>query len=422
MTASATGQAGPAPLRAALAVLALVAAIVLAGAPVARAQDAPSVKAPSAILVEPATGDIVFQRKADDRRPIASTTKLMTALLTLESASLDDVMTAIDYRAAPVESQIGLRAGERLTVRDLLRGLLLASANDAAATLAVRVAGSRSAFVRRMNTRAEELGLRDTHFLDPIGLRDDAYSSATDLVKLTLILRRNAFFRETTNLRSATLRSGARRRTIVNRNTLVRTQAFVNGVKTGRTQRAGYVLVGSATRRGVTVLSAVLGDQTEADRDRDTLALLRYGVSRYRVRTAVREDEPVARADLEARDESVDLVAARTVRRTARVDERVAVRTLGAPKELDGPLPRGARVGTVEVRLRGKVVDRVPLVTAREVDAATFGQRFAEWLGRGSTVLLLAAFAACSLLLVLLRRRATRRRQGERARPPASVA
>ncbi len=413
-----------APIRRVLAVLvlALVAALG-ASVPSAAAQERPSLRSPSAILVEPATGDIVFERDAGDRRAIASTTKLMTALLTLERASLDDVMTAVRYDAAPIESQLGLRAGERLTVRDLLRGLLLESANDAAATLATRVAGSRRAFVRLMNRRARELGLRDTRYANPIGLdEEDGYSSATDLVKLTLILRRFAFFREVVDQPRATLRSGDHRRVIDNRNTLVREHPFVTGVKTGRTQRAGFVLVGSATRRGVTVIAAVLGAPTEAVRNADTLALLRYGTDRYRIRTAMREGQALAKVDLEARDEQVDLVASRTVKRTTRRDERLDVRVTGAPRELDGPLPAGARVGTAEVRMRGRVVERVALVTAREVDAATFAERFVTWVGRGSTLLLLAAFGGCSLLLVLLRRRATRRRPAQRSRPPASVA
>jgi D-alanyl-D-alanine carboxypeptidase (penicillin-binding protein 5/6) len=337
----------------------------------------------------------------------------MTALVTLERASLDDVMVAVRYDANPVESVAGFRAGERLTVRDLLRALLLASANDAAQTLAVRVAGSRAAFVRLMNERARQLGLRETHYANPIGLDDpENHSSASDLVKLTLILRKRAFFRATTDMPRAVLRSGARTRVIANRNRLVARVPMVNGVKTGYTQQAGYVLVGSATRSGVTVLSAVLGTGSDGQRDEETLALLRHGLSQYRVATPVSEGRALARAPLAHRpDQSVALVAARTVRRTARRGERLRLEVSGTPEELDGPLRQGTRVGTVVVVQRGRAVARVPLVTAREVDAATFAERLEEWLSRSSTLVLLAAFAACSLYLVLLRRRAVRRRE-----------
>jgi D-alanyl-D-alanine carboxypeptidase (penicillin-binding protein 5/6) len=401
----------------AVATLVLALAASLAHPPrAAAAAKAPSIRAPAAILVEPATGDVVYQRNATQRRKIASTTKLMTALVTLEHASLDDVMTTIDYHGAPAESLAGFGKGERVTVRDLLRALLVTSANDAAATLAQRVAGSRARFVAMMNAKARELKLKDTHYDNPIGLDGTAnYSSATDLAKLALILRRNAFFRETTDLRSVTIRSGAHPRTFANRNLLVRNVPVVNGVKTGHTNAAGYILVGSASKNGITVISVVLGDPSEGARDSDSLELLRYGLDRYHVVTAVRKDQVVGRAALSHRDEHVRLAAAETVRRTARKGDKLVVTVTGAPTTIDGPLPKGARVGTVNVLQRGKVVARVPLVTADAVDAATFFDRLRDWLGSPVTLVLLAAFALCSLYLVLLRRRAVRRRQRRRA-------
>ena len=371
---------------------------------------APSLTAPSAIVVEQSTGQVAFQRNARDRRPIASTTKLMTALLALEGAALDDVLTAAPYSPAPAETQIGLRAGERLTVRDLVRALMLPSANDGAVTIATGISGSVPAFVREMNARAEELGLRDTRYANPIGLDDpDNRSSARDLVRLAAVLRRNDFFRRTTDLPRATLTSGARRRVVLNRNRLVREVDFVDGVKTGRTSGAGYVLVGSATRNGVTVLSAVLGEPSEAARDADTLALLRYGLRRFRRATPVRRSQTLARADLKYRDEQVRLVAASSVRRVLRRGQRPRVRVVGAPAELAGPLTAGARVGTVEVRVGRRVVGRTPLVTAAAVPEASAGERLTSVLGQPATMALIAGLLACTLLLVLLRRRVVRR-------------
>lgn len=376
----------------------------------------PSVRAPEAILVEPATGDVVYQRNADKRALIASTTKLMTALVTLEHASLDDVMTTIDYHASPAESLAGFGKGERVTVRDLLRALLITSANDAAATLAQRIGGTRAKFVAMMNAKAKQLKLDGTRYDNPVGLDGSTnYSTATDLAKLTLILRRNAFFRETTDLKSVTLKSGAHPRTFANRNLLVRSWGPANGVKTGHTNSAGYILVGSASRAGITVISVVLGDPSESARDADSLALLKYGLARYHVVTAVKKGQVVAHAGLSHRDEQVALAAGETVKRTARRGDKLVVTVTGAPTTIDGPLPKGARVGTVNVLQRGKVVARVPLVTADAVDAATFFDRLRDWLDSPVTLVLLAAFAACSLYLVLLRRRAVRRRQRRRA-------
>jgi serine-type D-Ala-D-Ala carboxypeptidase (penicillin-binding protein 5/6) len=392
-----------------------VAATALVAAPPARAAaaDAPVVRAPAAILVEPATGDVVYRRNADDERPVASTTKLMTALLTLERAKLSTTFTTIRYRAAPAESVIGLRAGERMTVADLMRGLLLASANDAAATLAARVGGTRERFVRLMNRRAAALGLRDTHYSNPIGLDQPGnHSSAEDLVKLTLILRRNAFFRAVTNLPSATLKTGARPRTITNRNTLVRTVRAVNGVKTGHTSTAGYVLVGSASRDGVTVVSAVLGEPSEAARDADSLTLLRYGLEHYHRLAATVKGRTYASAKLAHRDARVAFVATRTVRRTVRRGDRYTLRILDAPRQVDGPLPAGARMGTIEVRWRGKPIDRVALVTRNAVAGATVVQRAGGLIGRTLIVLAVTVVVLGSLQVVLLRRRLQRRRRG----------
>ena len=395
----------------AAALLATVLLPLALPAATAAAQDgAPDVQAPAAIAVEASTGDVIFERNADAERPIASTTKLMTALLALENIALDDVLTAPAYEAGPAESVIGLREGERMTARDLLRALLLASANDAAEALAVGLSGSTDEFVDEMNRRAEQLGLEDTSYANPIGLDEEGnHSTARDLVTLATVLRRKPFFRETVDLPRAVLRSGSRRRTIQNRNTLVRNVPVVDGVKTGRTLQAGYVLVGSASRDGVTVMSAVLGEPTEAARNADTLALLRHGLSRYERRTVLEEGRRLGEADLDFRDERVDLVAAETVERVMRRGERARVRVTGAPQELEGPLPAGAEVGTVEVRVRGKVVERVPLVTAVAVPEASIGDRVASVLTEPLSLLLVVLLVGCTVLLALLRRRVVRR-------------
>jgi D-alanyl-D-alanine carboxypeptidase (penicillin-binding protein 5/6) len=171
------------------------------------------------------------------------------------------------------------------------------------------------------------------------------------------------------------------------------------------------VLIGSATRAGVSVVAVVMGAASEAARNADTLALLRHGVRRYRRTTVVREGEALGRAALASRDETVPLVAARSVRLTARRDEKLPVRVLGAPAEIEGPLPEGAQVGEVEVRQRGVVVARVPLVTAAAVDGATTLERVSHAVEERRTALTLAGVGVGSLLVVLLWGRATRRRK-----------
>ncbi len=369
--------------------------------------------AKAAIVMEASTGDVLLARNPGQRRQIASTTKLMTVLVALQHTDLDDVFSATGYDALPVESQIGLRPGERMSVRDLLRAALLPSANDAAATIAAGTMGSTEAFVAEMNRRAKALGLSDTSFANPIGLDDPMnYSSARDLAKLAVQLRRYEFFRRTVDLPSAVLRSGVRKRTVINRNALVRRVDVVDGVKTGHTRRAGYVLVGSATRGGVTVISVVLGEPSERTRDSDSLALLRYGLSRYDARTVMPQGRVLGRLPLRYRGgESVDVVAGATVARVLRTGARTRVAVTGLPADVDGPLPRGTRVGTATIRRGDEVLARVPVVTARPVAEAGLGDRLDDMLSRSQTIVAMVLLLVCSLPLLLLRRRAINRRK-----------
>ena len=330
--------------------ISVVAALVTAAlvAPL-NASAAPKLGAPSAILVEPSTGDIVYSRSSSSERAIASTTKMMTALVTLEKANLNDTFVTVPYNGLAVESTAGFKGGEKVKVRDLLRALLVASANDAAATLAVRVGGSREKFVAMMNARARKIGLTNTHFANPVGLDAPGnYSSAADLAKMALLLRTNAFVRETVDKPKVTLQSGAKKRTLKNRNTLIGKVPFMNGVKTGHTQSAGYVLVGSGTKKGVTLVSAVLGTGSEGARNADTLALMRYGFKLYQPVTPVKSNAVYARAKVKDSDQVVNLVSKTTIKRVARRGQTVTTRAV-VPAELVGPLPAGSRGGTLNV-------------------------------------------------------------------------
>lgn len=375
----------------------------------------PSLSAPAAAVFETSTGRPVFGRAAGQRRLIASTTKLMTALLTVSSTRLDRVCAAPPYSAGPLETQIGLRAGERMRVRDLLRAVLLPSANDAAATLAVCVGGSRAAFVARMNARARQLGLAHTHFSTPIGL-DDAgnYSTAADLARLAIAARGNVFLRQTMDLRSAVLRSGDHVRTVVNRNTLVQDVPWVDGVKTGHTNAAGYILVASGTQRGLTFVATVLGDPSEGARNADALALLRWAFASFRVA------EPVARGAVYARpavkhrtDDHIDVVATRDVRELLRRDARVRL-AIDVPRELEGPLPRRAVVGSATVRANGREIARVPLVTRDPVPQVGLLEQAGRALdGPGSLIAIVALLGGAAILFA--RARGARRRERRRA-------
>jgi D-alanyl-D-alanine carboxypeptidase (penicillin-binding protein 5/6) len=379
----------------------LAAACAVAAAPAA-AQERPSLgSAASAILVDADDGEPILRKDPRERRAIASTTKLMTALLALEEARPGDVFTAPAYAALPVESKIDLRRGERMRVEDLLEALLLESANDAAVTIARGVSGSSARFVSAMNARALDLGLDDTHFANPVGLDDpDNYSTARDLARLAVVLLRNRRFARIVDRPQSVLESGARRRVVKNRNRLVGRYPFVDGVKTGHTRDAGYVLVGAARAPGAGVVSVVLGEPGEGARDADTLALLRYGLAQFRRVAALRTDRPVARVDVEHRDERAELVPRRSLTVSVRRGERLR-RRVHAPDEVEGPLPAGRRVGSVTVLRDGRPVGRAALVTASEVRGAGPLRVLVSMLGGPLTLLLALAMLLTGALAAL---------------------
>jgi serine-type D-Ala-D-Ala carboxypeptidase (penicillin-binding protein 5/6) len=379
-------------------------ALLIGGAGPAAGQEAerppPVPGADAAMVVDGRDGEVMLAKNAGERQSIASTTKLMTALLTLERTRPREVFRAADYVAAPVESQIGLRPGERMTVQDLFEALLLESANDAAVTLAEGVSGSVDAFVGDMNERAAELGLEDTSYANPIGFDDPLnYSTASDLVVLTRELLGRPRFARVVDMPKAELESGARPRTIDNRNTLVATHPFVTGVKTGHTLGAGYVLIGSAKGRGGRVISIVMGEPSESARDADTLKLLRWGIKRFRRVRVIDDRRTMARADIEHRDERAALVPARDAVVTLRDGERVR-RRIRAPQEVEGPLPAGSRVGSVTVFVDGERVRRVALVTASNVPEAGAMRVLISVLGVPLTVLLVLAILLGAVLVV----------------------
>ena len=411
---------GTAARRARRAVTGAVLVVLLGAAPAVHAAP-PKIGAPAGIVIDAQTGERLWARNADQRRYIASTTKLMTAMIVLARTQPDQVFAAPAYNPGPGETKIGLRKGERMTVHDLLRAMMLPSANDAAFDLAVNVAGSKARFVRLMNQRAKALGLTNTHYSTPVGLDDpNNYSTANDLSHLASILMRNPVFAKVVDLPSARLRSGSHPRTVVNRNDLVRRYPFVDGVKTGHTLRAGYVLVGAAKANGAQVISVVMATPSEAARDAQSLALLRWGVAQFRRATPVVAGREYARAKVRYYgDEKVRLVAEHSVALTVRRGHALR-RRVHAPGELEGPIAKGKRVGTIQVIYRGRVVRTVPLVTGSAVKGAGFLRRAASSFGGPLPAIALLALVGAAALFGLRARairltRATRGARRERA-------
>jgi D-alanyl-D-alanine carboxypeptidase (penicillin-binding protein 5/6) len=325
----------------------------------------PEIDAGSVALVDLDSGQVLFQRRAGKRRPIASTTKIMTALLVLEESKAGDMVTASGNAASQEGSILGLREGEEIVVRYLVSALLLQSANDAAVALAEHVAGSVPEFVDLMNARARELGALDTRFESPNGLDDRGYSTARDLAVITVEAYRNETFAEVVSRAAVRIPSpDGEPRHIQNRNALLWLYPDAIGVKTGFTSAAGFCLVGAADRGGLRLGAVVLGAPDEAFSD--AAAFLNFGFETFERRAVIVDGEVFGPVEVEgeevevAAEESLDLL----VRRTADIEEIVLL-----DPGLTLPLAAGERVGEVIVRAGDQELGSVAVVTMGEVRA-----------------------------------------------------
>jgi serine-type D-Ala-D-Ala carboxypeptidase (penicillin-binding protein 5/6) len=357
-------------------VIALAAALVLA---VAAAAAPPAVDAEAYYVQNAGTGEVLAAFDERELLPMASITKLMTSIVALERASLDDVATVSSRTASIGESTINLRQGERVALRDLIRAALIQSANDAANAIAAHVGrGSVPRFVELMNRRARQLGLTDTHFVNPDGLDAPGHvSSARDVTKLARVAMNKPFIRETVRLETAP----AAGRLLHTWNDLLSSFPNLIGVKTGHTNSAGWSQVAAARRGGVTIYATILGGETRDGRNADLAELLAWGLSRYRTVWAIRGSHTYATARTAYGREPVRLVAAKPALRVIHV-ERPLVQRVVAPVEVELPVQDGQRLGEVQVLDRGLVLARSPLVAANAVEKPGAVGRFRFYAGR----------------------------------------
>jgi len=360
--------------------LAVAAAALALAAPALAA--APHVEGRAYLVENAATGEVLARYHSSERVPIASITKLMTVLVALEHARLDDVVTVASQAAAVGESTIDLSRGERLTVRELVEAALIQSANDAAVALAEHVGhGSIPAFVAMMNAKARRLGLTDTHFVNPDGL-DAAghYSSARDVTRLAEIAMRVPFVRQTVRRTDAEI-SGNRR--LHTWNDLLYTFPHLLGVKTGHTTAAGWSEVAAAAGRGVTIYAALLGEPSRSQRNEDLTELLAWGLARYRVAAVVRPGRTYATALAPYGRRPLALVAARPLLRVVRVD-RTLVERVTAPRAVSLPIVKGQKLGEVRVFAGKRLLAAAPLVAARSIPRPGLGGRVGWYFRRAA--------------------------------------
>lgn len=323
----------------------------------------PEVSAAAVALVDLDSGRTLLERAATSRRSVASTTKVMTALLVLERTSPGETVVVSERAARERGAELGLEVGERIPVRDLLYALMLQSSNDAAVALAEHVSGDVESFVAAMNRRARELGATDTRFRSPNGLDDRGFSTARDMALITVEAYRHPLFARVVRTRFRTIPApeGPPRR-VQNRNVLLWLYEGAIGVKTGFTSAAGFCLVAAAEREGLRLAAVVLGAPEDAFSD--AAALLSYGFEAFERRAVVEEGEafdPVLVGGVE-----VPVVAGGDLLALMPADGQIVVSERVDPG-LSPPIPAGSRVGRLVVSSAGEPLGEVPLLAAGSV-------------------------------------------------------
>ena len=367
--------------------LILIISVLPVSAEEADHSKAPEVKAKAAILVEATTGKTLFAMNEHEQLAPASVTKIMTMILVLEQMQAgklkqDDIVTASANARAMGGSEINLDTGEQMTVHDLMMATAVASANDAAVALGEHIAGgSEAKFVEMMNARAKELGMNDTHFVNPCGLPEEGHvTSAYDIAIMSrhLITLDHAIEYLTTNLYP--IREGENEYKMRNSNELVRTYEGCIGIKTGYTDEAGYCLSAGATRNGKTMISVVLGAEQSHQRNVDSAALLDYGFENFDVYNVVLE--PVKPAPIPVKlglEDTVEVdvpelkVAPQIIKagETPKVEQKVVLE-----KQLNAPVKKGQKVGTVTVSMDGKTLLEQDLVAKENIGKRSFWKAF----------------------------------------------
>jgi serine-type D-Ala-D-Ala carboxypeptidase (penicillin-binding protein 5/6) len=387
-----------------LGVLLALALVFAPAAFAAPARGPEGIEARAWIVVDARSGDVLASQAGKRRLPIASTTKMMTAYVALKELGPEKVVRAAPYEPIYGESLLGLRAGERISVHDLIYGLMLVSGNDAAHTLAVAAAGSEDRFVEEMNRYAAALGLADTHYANSIGLDERGnYSTAADLATLARRLLRIPAFAKIVDSRTALLRSLRPPRRIENSNDLLFMVPWATGVKTGHTFDAGYVLVASGERDGVSLVSATLGEPTEESRYLDNLELLEWGFSQYRRRLPIRAGQDLAEPEIRFSGGNLPLRAERSLQVGVRRDQRFDLR-VRAPEEVEGPIRRGARLGGATVFVDGLEVGTVALRASRSLPEASLFDRARATVADNSIPIGIGLFVILIIGIILLRR------------------
>jgi serine-type D-Ala-D-Ala carboxypeptidase (penicillin-binding protein 5/6) len=335
----------------------------------------------SAILMEKDTGEILYEKKANDRLPPASMTKIMTLILVMEALEsekikLDEKVRVSEYAASMGGSQIFLEAGEEMTVNDLLKGVAVASGNDASVALAERIAGSEKAFVKQMNEKVKNLGLENTHFVNTTGLpAEDHYSTAHDMAVMAKELLKHEQITKYTSIYDDYLRKGTEDEFwLVNTNKLVKFYNGVDGLKTGYTSEAKYCLTATAKRDNMRVIAVVMGADTTKKRNADISQMLDYAFAQYSTEPIYKRFQPIDHLKMiRAQKEKIPVVTSDKVSILLKNGEKIEdmKKILSYDSNLELPLKKGQRVGVLKLKVNGEIMSETPLIVNEDVDKAS---------------------------------------------------
>jgi len=346
---------------------------------------APDISGLSAIVVDLSSGELLYGKAEDTQRPMASITKMMTAVIVLENMDLGAEITISENAASKSEIEQWTAAGEVYTVEQLLYSMMVPSHNQAAVALAEGFPGGESAFVARMNSRAAELGMNSTHFANPSGLDATGhYSTAADLALLARYAMTDekigSRFRDIVQTREYPLRNADGTGTLVLRtsNDLLLTYDWVTGVKTGETPRAKSCLVAAGSRNGVDILSVVLGVEIHEEVFTESRALLEYGFAQYQYATILDEGLAIAEASLPHEEDPLWLVAEERVGAALSKGQSLTA-TVVIDRALILPVEAGEAVGRVDLDVDGRSAGSVSIVTSRSVARPTLGSKIARF-------------------------------------------
>ncbi len=373
--------------------IALGAVLTLCGVPAARAvpAEAVDVPAPSAILMDAATGTVLFEKNANERLAPASVTKVMTLLLVMEALDSgrigwDDTVTASEAAAGKGGSQVYLEVGEQMSMDEMLKSVVVSSANDCATALAEHVAGSESAFVAMMNERAAQLGLTDTHFVNCTGLDDEPnaaehLTTAHDLAVMSRELLKHTEIKKYTTIWMDTVRDG--QFGLSNTNKLVRFYEGTTGLKTGYTSAAGHCLSATAERDGIELIAVVMHCASSTDRFQSAKALLNYGFANYALVSA-QPPEPLPDVAVLLGAQSVlTPVLQETAPILIEKGEQAQVRkTVTLSEEVTAPVAAGQQLGTLTIATDTRTLAEIPIVAPAAIEKLTLWQMAVRLLRR----------------------------------------